>query len=223
MALNINADCRIKAYLLVPKAAGPHPGIIALHDHGAHFSIGKEKVVRPFDEPASVLQDAREWVEKNYAGRWIGDELAQRGYVVLAIDMLFWGDRGRYEGVEYSEQQALASNMLQLGYSWAGYNVWDDIRSSVFLQGLAEVRSRSHWLCWPLDGRESRLASGGSHRYRSGRRGDLLDGRHALVDQRWQQPDDGPECVQYAPSGFAELARLRRCGGSRLPQADAVL
>jgi dienelactone hydrolase len=29
--------------------------------------------------------------------------------------------------------------MFQLGYSWAGYNVWDDIRSAQFLQGLAEV------------------------------------------------------------------------------------
>jgi len=139
LALNINADCRIKAYLLVPKAVGPHPGILALHDHGAHFSIGKEKVVRPFGEPESVLQDAREWVKTCYGGRWIGDQLAQRGYVVLAIDVLFWGDRGRYEGVEYAEQQALASNMFQLGYSWAGYNVWDDIRSAQFLQGLREV------------------------------------------------------------------------------------
>ncbi len=148
LALNISADCRIKAYLLVPKTAGPKPGspapgpcpgLIALHDHGAHFTIGKEKVVRPFGEPEAVLEDARQWVEECYGGRWIGDELARRGYVVLAIDVLFWGDRGRYEGVEYAEQQALASNMLQLGYSWAGYNVWDDIRSAQFLQGLPEV------------------------------------------------------------------------------------
>ncbi len=139
LALNINADSRIKAYLLVPKGVGPFPGMITLHDHGAHFSIGKEKVVRPFGERDEVLKDAQDWVDKNYGGRWIGDELASRGYVVLAIDMLFWGDRGRAEGVRYEEQQALAANMFQIGCSWAGYNVWDDVRSAEFLQGLPEV------------------------------------------------------------------------------------
>lgn len=139
LALNINADCRIKAYLLVPEGLGPFPAVAGLHDHGAHFSIGKEKVVRPFDEPRDVLEDAREWVETCYGGRWFGDELAKRGYVVLAIDVLFWGDRGRFEGVKYEEQQALAANMFQLGYSWGGYNVWDDVRSVEFLRGLPEV------------------------------------------------------------------------------------
>ncbi len=139
IAFNVNADCRIKAYLLVPKGNGPFPGMIALHDHGAHFSIGKEKVVRPFGEPQAVLDDATAWVNECYGGRWIGDELAKRGYVVLAIDVLYWGDRGRMEGVDYEDQQAVGANMLHLGYSWAGYNVWDDIRSAEFLQGLPEV------------------------------------------------------------------------------------
>ena len=139
LALNINADCRIKACLLVPKGKGPSPGMVALHDHGAHFSIGKEKVVKPFGETDEVMKDAQEWVDQCYGGRWIGDELANLGYVVLAIDVLFWGDRGRAEGLRYEDQQALAANMMQNGFSWAGYNVWDDIRSAEFLQGLPEV------------------------------------------------------------------------------------
>ncbi|MBI4557678.1 MAG: dienelactone hydrolase family protein [Candidatus Hydrogenedentes bacterium] len=139
VALNISADNRIMTYLLLPKGEGPFPAMIALHDHGAHFSIGKEKVVRPFAESAERLTDAQAWVDKYYGGRYIGDELAKRGYVVFATDAMFWGDRGRQEGVEYAEQQALAANMIQLGMSWAGTIVWDDMRSAEFVQGLAEV------------------------------------------------------------------------------------
>ena len=44
---------RIKAYLLIPHGAGqssPSPAILMLHDHGARFDIGKEKLVRPICE-----------------------------------------------------------------------------------------------------------------------------------------------------------------------------
>lgn len=139
LAFNISADNRILAYLLVPDGAGPFPAIIALHDHGAHFSIGKEKVVRPFGVSKERSKDAEAWVKECYGGRFMGDELARRGYVVFAMDALFWGDRGRAEGVLYEDQQALAANMLQLGQSWAGIIVWDDVRSAQFVQGLPEV------------------------------------------------------------------------------------
>ncbi|HUW59954.1 MAG TPA: dienelactone hydrolase family protein [Candidatus Bathyarchaeia archaeon] len=139
IALNLSQDARVLAYLLVPKGQGPFPAILALHDHGAHFSIGKEKVVRPFDEPADRIKDAEKWVCECYGGVFIGDELAARGYVVFAADALYWGDRGRAEGVSYEAQQALAANLLQLGYTWAGLILWDDIRSAEFVQGLEEV------------------------------------------------------------------------------------
>ena len=139
IVFNISADSRVLAYLLVPKGNGPFPAILALHDHGAHFSIGKEKVVRPFDEPQERLDDAVEWSKKCYDGRFIGDELAQRGYVVFATDALFWGDRGRREGVDYATQQQLAANMFQLGMSWAGTIIWDDIRSAELVASLPEV------------------------------------------------------------------------------------
>jgi dienelactone hydrolase len=139
LAFNVSADSRIEAYLLVPKGTGPFPAVLALHDHGAHFTIGKEKVVKPFGATPERLQDAQDWVNQCYGGNWIGDELAKRGYVVFATDALFWGDRGRFEGVDYTEQQTLAANMLQLGMSWAGNIVWDDLRSAEFVQGLPEV------------------------------------------------------------------------------------
>jgi dienelactone hydrolase len=139
ISFNISADNRIGAYLLVPKGKGPFPAVLALHDHGAHFSIGKEKVIRPFGVSEERMKDAQAWVNQYYSEKWIGDELAQRGYVVLAIDALFWGDRGRAEGVEYKAQEQLAANMLQFGATWAGTIVWDDVRSAEFLQGLPEV------------------------------------------------------------------------------------
>jgi len=139
LAINISADERVKAYLLIPKGEGPFPALVALHDHGAHFSIGKEKVVRPFGESEERTADAIDWVTKYYSGNFIGDEMAKRGYVVFATDALFWGDRGRYGGVLYEDQQALGANMLQLGQAWAGTIVWDDVRSAQFVQSLAQV------------------------------------------------------------------------------------
>ncbi|GMW03778.1 MAG: hypothetical protein AMXMBFR84_49120 [Candidatus Hydrogenedentota bacterium] len=139
IAFNLSADERVKAYMLIPKGDGPFPAVVGLHDHGAHFSIGKEKVIRPFGERDEVLKDATDWTGKYYGGRWFGDELAKRGYVVFATDALFWGDRGRFGGVEYEDQQALGANMLQLGLVWAGKIVWDDVRSAEFVQGLPEV------------------------------------------------------------------------------------
>ena len=68
IAFNINAYSRITAYLLIPdseygknskaedgfllsaqnKKAGKFPAVVALHEHGAHLFIGKEKMIRPF-------------------------------------------------------------------------------------------------------------------------------------------------------------------------------
>ncbi|MBM3290033.1 MAG: hypothetical protein FJY92_07775, partial [Candidatus Hydrogenedentes bacterium] len=125
--------------LLVPKGGGPFPAVVALHDHGAHFSIGKEKVVRPFGEPDERIADAADWTNKYYGARFIGDALAERGYAVFATDALFWGDRGRFGGVQYEDQQALGANMIALGLSWAGRIVWDDLRSAEFVQALPFV------------------------------------------------------------------------------------
>ena len=74
------------AYLLVPDLPAPHPAVLVLHDHGAHFSIGKEKVVCPLwcsdmdsATNAFVQQDARLWTSKYYDGMFIGDSLAKAG------------------------------------------------------------------------------------------------------------------------------------------------
>lgn len=136
---NLSEWSRIPAYLLVPEGKGPFPAIVLLHDHGAHFSIGKEKMVRPFHVAPEVMEDADQWASQCYDGQYVGDYLARHGYVVLAVDALFWGERGRKEGTSYDAQQALASNFLQMGASWGAFINVDDMRSTEFLASLPFV------------------------------------------------------------------------------------
>ncbi len=139
IAFNISADSRVLAYLLVPDGNGPFPAVLLLHDHGAEFRIGKEKMVRPWDDTPEKLVLADEWVAKSLGGRFIGEELARRGYVCLATDALNWSDRG---GGGYENQQALASNLMQLGISYAGLIWQEDLQAARFLATRPEVDNK---------------------------------------------------------------------------------
>ncbi len=138
VVLNITGDSRILAYLLIPKGEGPFPAVLLLHDHGARFDIGKEKVIRPFDENEMRLKSAQEWVNECYGGRYLGDELAKAGYVCFAMDALNWSDRG---GGQYAGQQAISSNLLHLGSSLAGLIAYEDMRAADFLATRPQVDS----------------------------------------------------------------------------------
>jgi dienelactone hydrolase len=136
VVLNLNGWSRMLGYLLVPAGKGPFPAILLLHDHGAKFDIGKEKMVRPFHDTPERLASAEKWVESGYGGRFVGDELAKRGYLCFVTDALNWGDRG---GAGKEGQQALASNLLHLGCSLAGLVAWEDLAAVRFLKTLPEV------------------------------------------------------------------------------------
>lgn len=128
--LNLSRESRVLAYLLVPDGQGPFPAILLLHDHGAEFRIGKEKLVRPWDVTVEKKKLADEWVAKYYGGRFLGDHLAQRRYVCLSTDALNWSDRG---GGGFEGQQAIASNLMHLGMSLAGVIAHEDLRAVEFL------------------------------------------------------------------------------------------
>ncbi len=130
LAFNLTRDSRVLAYLTIPKGTGPFPAVLLLHDHGARFDIGKEKVIRPWGIAPGKVESAQAWVDQNYEGRFLGDELAQRGYVCFATDALNWSDRG---GGGYDGQQKLAANLLHLGMSLAGLMAWEDLRAAEFL------------------------------------------------------------------------------------------
>lgn len=130
--ITLTPDNRVPVLVLHPAGEGPFGAVLLLHDHGAHFSIGKEKLIRPFAND-SKLPDAVAWVQRHYGGNFVGDELAQQGYMVLAADTLGWGERGP---LTYEAQQALAANFLQLGRSLAGFTAYEDLRLAAFLKQL---------------------------------------------------------------------------------------
>ena len=136
---NLTKYSRVKAYLLVPDGEGPHPGIVALHDHGAHFTIGKEKMVRPFGVEQSVLDDSDAWADNLYEGQYVGDYLAKNGYAVLSTDALMWGERGCKEGSDNTHLASVAGNMLLLGRNLAGWMTFEDSYATEFLASLPEV------------------------------------------------------------------------------------
>jgi dienelactone hydrolase len=123
-------------YLLQPRLERPTPAVLLLHDHGAFFDIGKEKMIRRGDETAQAAADADAWAARLYGGRHVGNALARRGYSVLAVDALGWGGR-RIGG--YESQQALAANLLQFGVSLAAVVLREDLEAAVFLQSLPGV------------------------------------------------------------------------------------
>lgn len=138
VAFNLTDQSRVAGLLLTPKTPGPHPAIILLHDHGAKFDIGKEKMIKPWGN-AEQLASAQAWADKFFTGRFVGDELAKRGYVVLAVDAIGWGDRGP---LKYEQQQALASNFFNLGRSLAGEMAYEDVRATDFLASLKQVDAK---------------------------------------------------------------------------------
>ncbi|WP_037668403.1 dienelactone hydrolase family protein [Streptomyces griseus] len=138
VTLSLTRYERVRGALLTPHGTGPCPAVLLLHDHGARFDIGKEKLVRPWYDDVR-LASAQGWAEKYFSGRFVGDELARRGYVVLSVDALGWGDRGP---LTYEQQQALASNFFNLGSSLAGLTAREDVRAAGFLAGLDRVDRR---------------------------------------------------------------------------------
>jgi len=182
IVFNLTAESRVLGYLLIPKGKGPFPAVLLLHDHGARFDIGKEKLVEPFADSAGRIASAHEWVEKLYGGRFIGDELAKRGYVCFATDALNWSDRG---GAGYEGQQALASNLLNAGMSYAGLIAWEDMYVAEFLatrsvvdptRVIAMGLSMGSFRAWQVSALSDRIAGSVAICWMSTRKGLLARG-----------------------------------------------
>lgn len=129
----------IPALILVPDGNGPFPAVNALHDHGAHLYIGKEKMIRPLAcDEKEVIEDADNWLSL-YEGQYVGDYLAKNGYVVFSADAPLWGERGRKEGVDRNKYDIIAGNMMMYGVDLCGFMHYDDITGTEFLASLPYV------------------------------------------------------------------------------------
>ena len=150
--------------MLIPKNVKlPAPGIVALHDHGAFYLWGKEKLTRLPGEHTTLTQFKQQY----YGGRSIADELARQGYVVVVIDMFYWGERrmlldndrpvwkerpatitagevATFNQRSSQNEQLVGRTLFLAGLTWAGIMFWDDLRTVDYLISRPEVDP--HWI-----------------------------------------------------------------------------
>lgn len=149
---------RVPAYVHIPrKLTGRAPAIVDLHSHGGMFLFGKEKVI-DFGMNHPVMT---KYHTGNYGGRPTTTALVRRGYVVITIDALMFGerrfwsakdekygwDRAKYsfDDAEHLNQQCrgkestLAKSLALAGLNWPGVVTWDDMRTVDYLLTRPEV------------------------------------------------------------------------------------
>lgn len=156
---NTTPDVRVPAYVLVPKnLSGLAPAIVALHDHGGFYLWGKEKLVAiPGEHP--VFTSFR---EQYYGGRAIAIEMVRQGYVVVVIDMFYWGERRMlldddpadwrerpatmpqervqaFNGRASQNEQLVGRTIYTAGFTWPGVMFWDDVRTVDYLLTRPDV------------------------------------------------------------------------------------
>lgn len=170
--LPVSQSDTVSAYLLVPDhvPAEGCPAVVACHDHGARFTIGKEKLTSPLD--TASLFEAQEWVRKCYDGQFVADSLASRGYVVLVMDALYWGERRWSRTMTNKElknaQPAFYAEYLeQTGQVWFETILADDKACVDYLLSLPFVNpkrvgvwgfSMGAYRAWQLAAEDERIA-----------------------------------------------------------------
>ncbi|MBP1775144.1 MAG: hypothetical protein H6Q86_1150 [candidate division NC10 bacterium] len=114
---------RVHAYLFLPKAPGPHPAVLCIHQHHRQFHLGKS-------EPAGLAGDP----EQFYAL-----ELAARGYVTLVPDAIGFEERQHptLQGQDYERFEA--NKRLTEGSCLQAKMLWDLMRALDYLTARREV------------------------------------------------------------------------------------
>jgi dienelactone hydrolase len=159
VSFNTTPDVRVPAYVLVPKKADrPLPAVVALHDHGGFYLWGKEKLVETDDEHPVLTA----FKKRYYAGTSTATALARQGYVVVVIDMFYWGERrmlldgdpddwrkrpkdltaervAAFNRRASESEQLVGRTIYAAGFTWPGVMFWDDIRTVDYLLTRPEV------------------------------------------------------------------------------------
>lgn len=117
---------RVSAYLFVPTAEGRQPAVLCIHQHNREYHLGKS-------EPAGLSGNP----EQFYAL-----ELAKRGYVTLAPDMLCFEERQHpsLRGMDYERFEAM--RRIVAGSSLQAKMLWDLGRALDYLLTRREVDPR---------------------------------------------------------------------------------
>lgn len=156
---NTTPELRVPAWVLVPKGLrGRAPAIVALHDHGGFYFWGREKITEHAGQHP-ILDDFK---RQYYAGRSIATELVRQGYVVVVIDMFYWGERRfllKEDAADWKtrpstisreriqafnaragqNEQLVGRSIYAAGFTWPGVMFWDDIRTVDYLRTRPDV------------------------------------------------------------------------------------
>jgi dienelactone hydrolase len=161
------------AVFLKPEgAAGPLPGILALHDHGGRKYFGWRKLVDVGDESHPMMREHR---EDYYGGRAWANEVVKRGYAVLCHDTFTFASRRvliadvpeairsggvrdvsaaepEDEIVAYNEwagqhEHVMAKSLFGAGTTWPGVYLADDRRALDLLCARDEVDAERVGCC----------------------------------------------------------------------------
>jgi dienelactone hydrolase len=149
---------RVPATVLIPKGlTKPAPAVVLLHSHGGYYLWGRERELEG-DDVHPTLIEMRDY----YGKKAIGTEMARRGYVVISIDMFFWGERRmvldedpeewktrpasisgesvtKFNQRSSASEQLMGRTLLSAGVTWAGIIAWDDMRTVDYLVTRPEV------------------------------------------------------------------------------------
>jgi dienelactone hydrolase len=156
---NTTPDIRVPAYVLIPKKARfPAPALVALHDHGGFYFWAKEKLIECENEHPVLTE-----FKKHYYGSVsIASALVRQGYVVIVIDMFYWGERrlildddppdwrerprsisaeriAAFNQRAGQNEQLVGRTIFAAGFTWPGIIFWDDIRTVDYLVTRPEV------------------------------------------------------------------------------------
>jgi len=157
---------RTEAIFLKPAGArGRLPAVLALHSHGGNKWLGWRKIARGREAPPPIV---REHVAQYDGGAFWANELAKRGYAVLAHDVFPFASRRvriadvldrvrggasvresrtvagiwRYNDWAASHETTIARALFDAGTTWPGVTLAEDQRALDVLAARPDVDAR---------------------------------------------------------------------------------
>jgi dienelactone hydrolase len=149
---------RVPGTVLIPKGlTKPAPAVVLLHSHGGYYLWGRERELEGDDVHPTLIE-----MRESYGKKAIGTEMVRRGYVVISIDMFFWGERRmvleddppewkerpagissesvvKFNQRSNASEQLMGRTLLSAGVTWSGILAWDDVRTVEYLVTRPEV------------------------------------------------------------------------------------